>query len=312
MEPAPLLDPAPGSAAHAALAAFALASAGRRDEARELAARESVRFPGEAATPMLAEVEKFLAGPAPDVPAFVEKVFRPALEDLLRGAERWDVVVRPGGGRDVEVRIFLDFPQEEWRLSLKSEGKSAAVFHGKGARVRFWVAGEARIFDVPGGFLPAVRIDLAQAESGTRATDFRSEALPWTEIGKVNAALRRNPLLTTPEGITRLLTRSPRVVLVAAEHGDGDACSFTWGWPDRREPKWSTLRAEFSKGRLAALRSGDAELTLRYGGADDVATPDLVWPEVPVMQREDVPAGQILQVLGRLVQRLGVGQPAWK
>jgi hypothetical protein len=236
-------------------------------------------------------------------------VLEPALGHLFEGAERWDITVHLSGeGRDVEARIFLDFAREDWRILGKSKGMQVALFHGTGRKVRFWV-GEPSIHEMPlGDLLPAMRIDFAQAANGALAMSVKSEDLPWTGMGRANAALRRNPLFATRAGIERLMTCAPRVTLLTSVDMkvDGvDVTSVAWGWPALDGPGFATLQAVLKGKRLVTLRSDDTKVELRYGGAETVPELALEWPEYAVTaHEEELPAGQLMQILGRLVQRL--------
>jgi hypothetical protein len=305
-DPAPLIDPPPGTAEHAALGALALLSGGKREEARALAARERGRFGGDPWATTLAQIEDLLSTPPSDLALLVEKVFEPAFRDLFEGGARWEIGIKLWGGeRDAEVMLFLDFAQKECRAFAKAKGSTVAILQGQGDTIRLWLAGESRIHEMP-FVLPAVLIDFASGEAGAIHVNLDTvEGVPWTDTGRVNAALLMNPLFTTREGIARLVTKPPRLI-VLRQSGES---TCTWTWPNIDEPGMGTLEARFEGGRLASLRSDDSSLTLHYG--DEAAVPRLLleWPDLPVEKHRDVDATALFAIMGRLAAKLGLGTP---
>lgn len=303
-DPGPLVDPAPKTAEHAALAALALLSNGDRDGARTFAARQRERFRGDDWGRTLAQIEEQLSVPPSDVSALVEKIFEPALRDLFAGAPRWEIVLKlRGEERDVELTLFLDFARKECRALAKSKGSLVAILHARGDAIRFWLAGEYRIHEMP-LVLPAVLLEFAAGEDGKVKINIDTVDAPWTDTGRVNAPLLVNPLFTTREGIARLVTR-PSSLILLRQTGES---TCTWIWPKVHEPGLGTLEAGFAEGRLASLGSDDSALAIRYGDEADVPRVLLEWPDLAVEKHAEADAGALLAILGRLAQRLGLGE----
>jgi len=297
-DPGPLLEPPPETAEQATIAALALISVGRREEARALAARELERLVDATWTPAIAQVEKLLSYPPTDVARLVDEAIEPALRDLLQAAPRWEIHIAAHG---TEATLFLDFPGKECEAIVTMKGQTALMLHGRAADVRYWFSGERCIHLAP-WTIPAPRFEIAPGEAGLIRGHFEvASEVPWTEARSLGAALRSNPLFSTKEGIAKLVTWPPGLVVIQRT---GTTCR--WTRPAINTPGFTTLEMGFEKGRIASLHSSDgSSLALRYGDEVDVPGLLLQWPDLPE-RKDNVDYPSALAMLYRLAAEFGL------
>lgn len=307
--PAPLLELPITFGDHAYLAALALIMDGRPEEARTLHAKHKDRLPADGWTKALEELMQLDLSVRPARDALRDRLLL-AFKGMLAGAECWSAALLvKGEGIELEVRARLDFSSRQWKALAKLGGYPVAILHGTNGGLRCFASGEPRIFEMRKGLeLPAIRLQLERTAHGIFTHFGTVSGTHWTDTGRINVGLRRNPVFTTAEGIDYLLGRIFRPGMPAPVTQEGDGVTSRWLGVGVYRPDSAQYEFRFdSSGRLASVgfRDGDRTdtLTLHYGASDDVGDLELPWPDLPVKTTDQLDLALLMRLAAHLMEK---------
>jgi hypothetical protein len=230
-----------------------------------------------------------------------------AIADWKQGVDSFEMTIdyRPEDGREFVVYVGFDTRRQLLELSLAEGGQTVLAYRTTRDASAYLMAGEPAVHRVRRpGFVPVPRLNIDRNQQGSFEFQFGLDLKASASFDLLRQAQQRtldSPLLSSEAGIQSILDRqlARGGYMLAPLDDDRGATRYAWKTPLGKEPGCDTMSFIVAPdGRLTSLSTERVTCHgLRYGASGSFELSPPAWPDLPVVEHDQMDASIGMRML---------------